>query len=135
MDLHRGQVWKYALSIFFLFFVGVSNNTSAATVNHTYDDLNCLVQTVYENGAKMTTITYTYDAAGNMLSFQVTSNFLAGDIDNNQAVGLADAILALQIAAGISPPSTIYKEADLNGDGKIGIIEAIYILQKTAGLR
>lgn len=107
----------------------------ATTLTHTYDNLNRLVQTVYENGAKTTAIDYTYDAAGNLLSFNVTSNFLAGDIDNSQAVDLTDAILCLQVASGVAPPSTVYKEADINGDGKIGVLEAVYILQKVGEIR
>jgi YD repeat-containing protein len=38
----------------------------AATTTHSYDKLNRLVQTVIKDGSKTTTITYSYDAAGNM---------------------------------------------------------------------
>ncbi|NJL59315.1 MAG: hypothetical protein HC887_06390 [Desulfobacteraceae bacterium] len=49
---------------------------------------------------------------------------------------LADAVLTLQILSGIHTGNqTISQDADVNGDGKIGIEELIYILQKTAGLR
>jgi hypothetical protein len=58
-----------------------------------------------------------------------------GDINGDGDVGISDAILALQIASGITPNSAVYKLADVNGDGRIGIEEAIYILQKVAGLR
>ena len=58
-----------------------------------------------------------------------------GDVDADGKVDLADAILALQVMAGITPSTTIYKEADVNGDGKIGMEEAIYIIQKVSGLR
>ena len=60
---------------------------------------------------------------------------LLGDIDGNERVDLSDAILALQILSGVSPAGMVYKEADINGDGKIGIEEVIYILQKEAGIR
>jgi len=50
-------------------------------------------------------------------------------------VDLIDAIMTMQIISGITPAQTIYKEADVNNDGKIGIEEVIYILQKAAGMR
>ncbi len=58
-----------------------------------------------------------------------------GDIDNSKVIDLADAIPALQVVAGMEPTAPVYKEADVNGDGKIGLAEVIYILQKVAGLR
>ncbi|MBR8075974.1 hypothetical protein KDW56_06865 [Burkholderia cenocepacia] len=45
---------------------------SAGTVDYTYDALGRLVKAVYSDGAKTTTVTYNYDAAGNRTS--VTSN-------------------------------------------------------------
>jgi hypothetical protein len=59
---------------------------------------------------------------------------LPGDIDNNGTTDLADAINVLRILAGISV-SPVNTGADVNGDGKIGMEEEIYILQKIAGLR
>lgn len=50
-------------------------------------------------------------------------------------VDLGDAILALKVMAGIESPANIHAEADINSDGKIGLAEVVYILQKTAGLR
>jgi outer membrane protein assembly factor BamB len=49
-------------------------------------------------------------------------------------VDLREAILTLRILSGISSDH-IPSVADVNGDGKIGIEEAIYILQKVSGLR
>jgi len=60
---------------------------------------------------------------------------IPGDIDNSGTIDLRDAIMAIQGCAGIIPPSTVYKEADVNGDNKIGMEEVIYILQKVSGLR
>lgn len=57
-----------------------------------------------------------------------------GDIDGDGDIQLTDAILALQAASGISPGS-VHITADVNGDEKIAIEEAIYILQKMALLR
>ena len=61
-------------------------------------------------------------------------NPLPGDIDYNGIIDLGDAIISLQVLTGADPLSPIYVEADVNGDGKIGIEEAIYILEETAGL-
>lgn len=60
---------------------------------------------------------------------------MVGDISGNADVGLEDAILALQIASGITPTQSVDLSADINGDSKIGIAEAIYILQEVSELR
>ena len=57
-----------------------------------------------------------------------------GDLNGDTMVNLTDAILALQIVAGI-PIQTVLKTAAVNGDGKIGLEEVIFILQKVAGVR
>ncbi len=55
-----------------------------------------------------------------------------GDIDGNELIELADAITGLKVLAKIQV-SPIQKEADVNGDDKIGIEEVIYDLQFIAG--
>jgi hypothetical protein len=62
---------------------------------------------------------------------------VAGDVNGSGGdPDLADAVLTLQILFSINIGNqTIFKDADVNGDGKIGIFELIYILQKVAGLR
>ncbi|MDA3895441.1 MAG: hypothetical protein PF482_04750 [Desulfobacteraceae bacterium] len=63
---------------------------------------------------------------------------ILGDIyrptPDQKEINLADAIVALQILAGIDR-SGIYLEGDVNGDGKISLVEAIYILEIIAGTR
>jgi len=61
--------------------------------------------------------------------------YIPGDINNDRKINLADAVLVLQVSAGMVPFSTVYKEADVNGDGKIGVEEAIYLMQKTSNIR
>ncbi len=57
-----------------------------------------------------------------------------GDTENK--VDLADAILSLQILAGVDTgTATIVKENDADANGVIGLENPIYILQKVAGLR
>ena len=41
----------------------------------------------------------------------------------------------LRVIAGVEPSSTVHVEADVNEDGKIGLEEVIYVLQKVSGLR
>jgi hypothetical protein len=57
-----------------------------------------------------------------------------GDVNGDSTVNLADTILILQLITGTSSVP-VFIEADVNNDVKIGIQEAIYTLQSTAGLR
>lgn len=50
-------------------------------------------------------------------------------------LNLADAILSLQVISGEKPAQADNKFVDVNGDGKIGLAEALYILQVVAELR
>ena len=45
----------------------------AGSVNYTYDTLGRLATLVYNNGVTTTTLTYSYDAAGNRTSVVTTS--------------------------------------------------------------
>ncbi len=58
-----------------------------------------------------------------------------GDINQDDAVNLTDAILALQIVGGLNPaiPRLAFG-TDVDGDKKIGLAEAIYALQAAAQL-
>ncbi len=64
---------------------------------------------------------------------------LKGDISGDDAVTLADALIALVTAAGSDSPGMIRSDyvssgVDVNGDDRIGIEEVIHILQRIAGL-
>ncbi|MFP4582781.1 MAG: transglutaminase domain-containing protein [Desulfococcaceae bacterium] len=60
--------------------------------------------------------------------------FEKGDVNHRDGVNLEDAVLALQAAVGVSS-GDVFTDADVNGDDRIGIIDAIYVLQKVARLR
>ena len=64
---------------------------------------------------------------------------MKGDIDGNLIADLADAIFALQDIVRLNPvvirTEVNASSVDVNGDGKIGMAEGIYILQKAAGIR
>lgn len=58
----------------------------------------------------------------------------SGDVDGNGTVNLADAITALQVLVGTEVPvaTKAGDVADVNGDKKIGLEEAVYALYVTA---
>jgi len=78
--------------------------------------------------------TYDTKTISSFISVAGSSTAAMGDINNNGKVDLADAILGLQVLAGLNPAG-VNVGADVNGDGKIGLPEVVYILQKVAGLR
>ena len=84
----------------------------------------------------MITVTDASQASVSLAAFnlEVVNVVIPGDIDDNKEINLKDALLACKICSGISVDSTVYKEADINGDGKIGIAEILYILRILAAL-
>jgi len=67
-------------------------------------------------------------------TFSITTIHSIGDIDDNGALDLADAILILRVLAGM-PPDNVHVGADVNGDSRLGLPEISYILQRLSGLR
>jgi hypothetical protein len=55
-----------------------------------------------------------------------------GDIDGNGSVDLIDVILSLQIVTGGQPDALIHLGADVNGDARIGLEEALHSLQEAS---
>ncbi|MDL1964330.1 MAG: hypothetical protein LWW98_08375 [Deltaproteobacteria bacterium] len=77
------------------------------------------------------------DSIGNVarqLKITLVSNLL-GDLNGDNDVGLADAILALRVVSNFSNAIELNFNSDVNGNGRIGLEEAIYALQHAAGLR
>lgn len=58
-----------------------------------------------------------------------------GDIDGSGEVDLYDLIIATKIISGIATGQDVHQGADINSDNKIGLEEAIYILQKVARIK
>ncbi len=62
------------------------------------------------------------------------SNPVKGDVNSNGIVELSDALFALKISGGVSG-LTVSLDAEVDGDNKIGIPEAVYVLQYISGAR
>jgi len=73
-----------------------------------------------------------FSAGGNLMAMILSG--MGGDLNGDGTLGLADAIICLQILAGL-PTGDVRLDGDLNGDQKIGLQEALYILQSVAGMR
>ncbi len=58
-----------------------------------------------------------------------------GDVDADGELTLADAVTAARVTAGILDNPMICIAADVNGDGRIGLVEIMYILQEVSGIR
>ncbi len=58
-----------------------------------------------------------------------------GDVSSDGKADLADVILSLQVVTGHTLPQAPNLEGDVNGDGRIGMEEALYILQRLSELR
>ena len=65
----------------------------------------------------------------------VEDETLKGDINNDEIANIEDAILGLRVLSSSQLQEPINLLADVDSDGKIGMEEVIYILQKTSGLR
>ncbi|CAN2042770.1 exported hypothetical protein [Candidatus Magnetomoraceae bacterium gMMP-15] len=60
---------------------------------------------------------------------------IPGDINVDNQIDLSDAVISLQICAGMPPLGFVSKSADVNGNGKIDLVEIIYILQRISGMK
>ncbi|MCB2173930.1 hypothetical protein KQH41_01545 [bacterium] len=69
-------------------------------------------------------------------AFEYAAAALAGDLDGDGSVGLVDAMIALQIISGITTdelrPDYPESGADVNGDDRAGLAEAIFACQESA---
>jgi hypothetical protein len=58
-----------------------------------------------------------------------------GDINSDGAIDLTDAILSMQILNQVHPGDPINPDSDIDGNGRTGLEETLYILQHISGLR
>jgi hypothetical protein len=103
------------------------------TYSLTYGDAN---RATYISADNNNSITHEFRFNGHLSRIAVSGSAQSsglGDPNHLDGVDLADAILALKVVYGLKP--SVFLDADVNSDNKIGLQEAIYILQKVAGLR
>lgn len=65
-------------------------------------------------------------------SSRTFADTFTGDVSDNYRIGLEDAVLAIQLLSGITPVTQIAAAADVNGDGRVGLAEAAYVMQVIA---
>jgi YD repeat-containing protein len=119
------------LSIWVLVFTLLCLCPAAADiVTYTYDDAGRLVAADYGNN---TFIDYRYDNNGSLLT-RSTGNSGLGNVHPDEAVDLKDAILALQLMSGTIPEEIVVVRADVNGDTRLGMAEALFVLRKISGV-
>jgi len=82
---------------------------------------------------------YNPDGKGDKVSDHVNYSSwffpIPGDINHDGKVDLSDAVLVLQILAGIPFSQPVFLDPDVNQDSRIGIEELTYILGKVTGQR
>jgi YD repeat-containing protein len=140
MKILKNRIRGVWLIVSLLFVFALCSQAFANSVSYTYDSLNRLTSIIYGNGD---TLSYTYDAAGNRLSYTSTNApifLIPGDLNNDGGVDLADAIIAFKViirmkSTGLRADYTTTTQIDVNGNNRVGIEELIYILQKTARMR
>lgn len=77
------------------------------------------------------TIRLKYTIAG---KYEYDNSFVLGDVDNDGAFGVKDALMVLQIGVGKIQPTEAQKSAaDVDGDGVCGVKDALLILQYGTG--
>ena len=74
------------------------------------------------------------DGAGQVYLFLGEQRFAIGDVDRNGDVNSIDAMLVLQLSAGLIGTLPQFELQDVNGDGAVDSQDALLILQFVAGL-
>jgi hypothetical protein len=123
--------------------VEISCETEGATIHYTLDGNNPTTNSPeYDSPIEVSETTTirakafkTDWAPSEIATGDYVINIVKGDINGDGKVDLADAISIMKMFAGMDPSSTLYRQADLNRDNKIGLEEVIYVLQKLGGLR
>jgi len=100
--------------------------------NNCYD--SPIVFEVIDNPAPQIPVEAIIAIISNILLSDDPVQILAGDLDGDNLITIADAILALKIMSNYSD-QIVSIESDVNNDKKIGLADAIYILQTVSKIR
>jgi hypothetical protein len=117
-----------------------------ATIYYTTNGTNPTVSSsVYSSPIPIAATTnlkfFAKDTAGNseVVKTQTYTIVIPGDLNGDGEVTMTDAILALQVIAGMQPnglrSNYTTSGADVNGDAKLGMEELLFILQRAAAIR
>ncbi len=136
------------IELYTVTFTAVTGGEITGEKDQSIESGNCTteVTAVSDNCYKFTGWSGDYTGTDNPLkvcniakNMNIIANFksLSGDINGDKVVDLKDAILILKMLCGISISEqiTITSCTDINGDGKIGFEEVLYILQKITSVR
>jgi len=113
-------------------------SVSTASIYEIYSWVQGTSGDVYDQLAVVSGNSYQVMTPGNIKSFKIKAcdstgcSLYSAGFSAGSSVSLADVITVLRILAGISTTASV---SDVNSDGKIGLQEAIYMLQVVAGLR
>ena len=81
------------------------------------------------------TLTVTYGDFTATFEIEITANILPGDADGNGEVTVADALVSLRAAVGLTEATPeLLAVCDVDGDGEITVSDALRILRAAAGL-
>ncbi len=122
---------KIVSSALIVFWLMIPALGWATEMRYSYDHLGRLSLAEYS----CLRLAYGYDTAGNILTKNIDSlGSNKGDVDSNDVVDLIDAILSLQVVVGMVPSMKVSVNCEVDHDNKIGISEAIFVLQQIAGV-
>jgi hypothetical protein len=125
------EIMKTLSCALLAFWLMIPTLTWGAGMQYSYDNLGRLSMAEYS----CVRLGYSYDTVDNILTKNIdTLSTNKGDVDSNNVVDLIDAILSLQVVAGLVPSKMISANCEVDHDNKIGLSEAIFVMQKIAGL-
>ena len=114
---------------------------SGTIIGCTYQDVQLVSTTQYSEatGAVLATwesktLNETRDKIVLRAGLKITNDVLNGDLNSDDILTTADAVIALEIAAGSRPcDATMLAAADVSGDGSVTSLDALMILQAAVG--
>ncbi|SHJ79052.1 hypothetical protein SAMN02745216_02253 [Desulfatibacillum alkenivorans DSM 16219] len=67
---------------------------------------------------------------GTSVTYIVYINLTPGDVNHDGLVAMEDLILSIQATAGLETAAPVYGNADVNGDGVLGLTDSLYIMRE-----